>query len=222
MSKNNREDIQDKLDFVFLSLFSKKINVGIIGGGKAGLIKAKTFLNRGANLWVLSREFEDEFSDLKVYGVQLVKGEYYEDFIKDKHLVIIAVDDLELNVKIKKHCEMNYKIYFDCTDFNSGMGVIPAQRDTKNLSFSVHTKGGNPKASMLLLNKIEKELLVYDDFVEAINPIRKRAKSLEQKAQINSFINTEDFKYFYEKGYTKEVLLLFFKEAEVKYLLSID
>lgn len=220
MSENNREDIQDKIDFVFLSLLSKKLNVGLIGGGKGGLIKAKTFINKGVNLWILSREFQEEFIFLQAKGAKLVKGEYCDEFLKDKHIVIIAIDDLETKEKIKAYCENNYKIYIDSTDFRNGMGVIPAQRETKNVSFSVHTKGGNPKASKLLLSKIEKELLGYDGFLEFINPIRAKAKNLKDKVEIISFINTEDFKFFYERGYIKEVLLLFFDQKEVRYLLD--
>ncbi|GIM27513.1 siroheme synthase [Clostridium polyendosporum] len=220
MLKDNRENIQDQLNFIFLSLISNKINVGLIGGGKGGLIKARTFITKGCNLWVLSREFIDEFHELEDLGAKLIKGDYYEDFIRDKHIIIIAVDDSKLKEKIKQKCEIEYKIFIDSTDFKSGMGVVPAQREIESISFSIHTKGGNPKASILLLNKIEKELIGYDEFVKVINPIRNRAKSLNKKLEIISFITTEDFKFFYEKGYMHEVLLLFFKEKEVNCLLQ--
>lgn len=221
MSTNTRENIQDELDFVFLSLISKKLNVGLIGGGKGGLIKANTFVRKGCSLWVLSKSFIKEFEELKDLGANLIKGEYYEDFIIDKHIVIIAVDDFELKEKVIENCSKHFKIYIDCTDFKVGMGVVPAQSETNNIAFSVHTKGGNPRGAMLLLNKMKKELLVYDEFMEAISPIRNKVKKLEHKNEITSFINTEDFKFFYERGYIKEILLLFFNEDEVKYILDM-
>lgn len=221
MSRDNTEDLQDELEFIFLSLLSKKLNVGIIGGGKGGLIKARTFLNSGANLWVLSRDFIEEFKELQLQGDRLIKGEYYTDFIKDKHIVLVAVEDLELKKRIKDDCEKTYKIFIDSTSFINGMGLVPAQKQTKNISFSVHTKGGNPKAAMLLLNKSEEEFLKYDEFIGMLNPIRNKAKKLKRKTEIINFINTEDFKFFYERGYIKEILMLFFDEDDVNYLLKM-
>lgn len=220
MLKDNRENIQAELNFIFLSFISSKLNVGLVGGGKGGLIKARTFITKGCNLWVLSREFIEEFHELEALGAKLIKRDYYEDFIKDKHIIIIAIDDFKLKEKIKQKCETECKLFIDSTDFKSGMGVVPAQRETESVSFSVHTKEGNPKASMLLLNKIEEELIGYDKFIKVINPMRNRAKFLNKKLEIISFITTEDFKFFYEKGYMREVLLLFFEEEEISYLLQ--
>ena len=39
MYRDNREDIQDEVEYSFISLFSKKLRIGVIGGGKAGAIK---------------------------------------------------------------------------------------------------------------------------------------------------------------------------------------
>ena len=39
------------------------------------------------------------------------KEEYSEDFIKDKHLIIIAVDNEETKVRIRKDCNKYFKIY---------------------------------------------------------------------------------------------------------------
>lgn len=220
MYKNNRKDIQNELDFIFLSFISSKVNIGVVGGGKGGLIKARTFISKRCNLSVLSREFIEEFYQLEALGAKLIKGEYYEDFIRDKHIIIIAVDDYKLKEEIKYHCKKQYKIFIDSTDFNSGMAVVPAQRETNNISFSIHTKRGNPKASLMLLDKIERELISYDQFIRDISLMRNRAKNLDSKMMITSFITNEDFKFFYEKGYTKEVLLLFFEEEEVVYLLE--
>ena len=46
MHKDIREDIhRENLEYTMISLFSSKINVLVIGAGKAALIKTKAFLS---------------------------------------------------------------------------------------------------------------------------------------------------------------------------------
>ena len=75
MYKDIREDIyKEKLVYTYLSFISQKLRVGIIGGGKAGYLKSKSFLSRGCRVEVLSINFIDEFYSLK--DIKLIKGEY--------------------------------------------------------------------------------------------------------------------------------------------------
>ena len=55
MHKDIGEDIyRGNLGYTMISLFSSRINVLIIGAGKAALIKAKTFLSNGCNASVVA------------------------------------------------------------------------------------------------------------------------------------------------------------------------
>ena len=63
MPKNNKENIL--LDHAFISLISSKIKVLIVGGGKGGYIKAKSFLQRGCKVYVISKEFDERFEEIK-------------------------------------------------------------------------------------------------------------------------------------------------------------
>ena len=80
MFKDIRKDIfKENIDYTYLSLVSKKTNVGVIGGGKVGYIKAKNFLAKNCNVEVLSLDFIKEFKELE--NIKLIKNSYYNDFI---------------------------------------------------------------------------------------------------------------------------------------------
>lgn len=217
MYKDTRKDIPEEcLEYTYLSIMSKKLRVGVVGGGKVGYIKGKNFLNKGCIVDVLSLDFTDEFSNLK--NINLIKGEYNKDFIKDKHLIIIATDDYNKNLEIKKDCDNEYKIYIFASEYSKGMAVAPVQKELNNISFSVNTKKGNPKGSLMIAEKILDLLKNYDDFIGYSSIIREKAKALKaNKDNIITFVCSEDFKYIYEKGKDKLVIDMFFgKEVSNK------
>lgn len=212
----------DDNKYIALNFFSNKIKIKIIGAGKGAFIKAKTFCTNGCSIEVLSKDFSEEFLNLKNYNVKYIKGNYYKDFLIDCHIVLIAVDDKDLCKTIIKDCEDLNKIYIDSTEFKNGMGVIPSQRNLNNLSFSVSTKVGVPKISKLLGNKIENSLKEYDEFTLYVSKLREKAKSEEFKKEIIDFICTEDFKFFYKKRKDKEVFTMFFGEDITKNIYRKD
>ncbi|MBK5242315.1 NAD(P)-dependent oxidoreductase [Clostridium sp.] len=212
MSKNSRKDIlSERIDYTFISLLSNKISVVIIGGGRAGFIKCKSFAEKGCSVTVVSKEFNPSFNDLRnAYNVELIKDFYKKSYIEHMHLVVIAVDDKVDNVKIKEDCEKSCKLYLDCSNFKDGLFITPVQRQNKNLSFSIHTKEGNPKASILLADCIYNKLNDYTEFTEYIGGLREKVKKLDHKNEFMEFVSTEDFMFFYSKGVHESVLNMFY------------
>lgn len=210
MYKDIRKDIsKEDIDYTYLSLISKKLNVGIIGGGKVGYIKCKNFLSKKCNVEVLALNFIDEFKSLS--DIKLIHNSYYKEFIMNKHLIVIATNDKNINNKIKEDCEELYKIYIFAEDYLESMAIAPVQRGLKNISFAVNTNGGNPKGSLLLADKIIDKLKEYDDFIGYSSLIRSKAKTIiEYKKDIIDFVCSEDFKYIYDKKKDKVVIEMFF------------
>lgn len=210
MCKNTRKDIsKEDIDYTYLSLISKKLNVGIIGGGKVGYIKCKNFLSKKCNVEVLSLNFIDEFKSLS--NVKLIHNSYYKEFIMNKHLIVIATNDKSINNIIKNDCEEFYKIYIFAEDYLESMAIAPVQRNLKNISFAVNTNHGNPKGSLLLSEKIIDTLKDYDEFVGYSSTIRSEAKIIkEHKKDIINFVCSEDFKYFYDKKKDEIIIEMFF------------
>ena len=214
MHGNNRKDIQDislnKIDYTYISLMSKKVRIGVIGGGKGGQIKTRHFVNNKCRVYVLAKNFSDELIELSKENSEyltLMDEEFNIEFLKDKHIVVIASSDRELNNLIRKYCEENYKIYIDATDFIKGMGVIPAERSSRTMNFALNTKKGNPKGAVLMCNKIKNYISAYDDFIELTGRIRNNAKEFEEyKKDILSYIYSSEFEESYKQGTYEDAL----------------
>ncbi|MGN0145203.1 MAG: NAD(P)-dependent oxidoreductase [Clostridium sp.] len=203
MFGDDRKDIQNEIAYTFLSFFSQKMRIGVIGGGKAGFIKVRHFVKNKCYVEVLSNEFIDEITELSYENenLKLIHQNFNEEFLKDKHIIIIVLNDDSLRNKIKKYCDDNYKIYIDCTDFKKGMAVVPTERSTRTMNFALNTKGGNPKGSVWAADKISEILKEDDDFIEFTTKIRNRAKNIpEYKKEIIQFIFTDEFKKLFDKG----------------------
>lgn len=214
MHRNNRKDIQDEvleeIDYAYISLISQKIRIGVIGGGKGGQIKTRHFVNNKCRVYVLAKNFSDELIELSKENSEyltLIDEEFNIEFLKDKHIVVIASSDRELNNLIRKYCEENYKIYIDATDFIKGMGVIPAERSSRTMNFALNTKKGNPKGAVLMCNKIKNYISAYDDFIELTGRIRNNAKEFEEyKKDILSYIYSSEFEESYKQGTYEDAL----------------
>ncbi|MDR3594250.1 NAD(P)-dependent oxidoreductase [Clostridium sp.] len=224
MDKDDRKDIfKQGIDYSYISLISQKLRVGIIGGGKAGEIKAKHFVKSKCYVEVLSKTFSKGIIELGKCSqkfLKLIDEEFNYKFMCDKHLIIIAVDDEILKSEIKKYCNENYKIYIDSSDFSQGMGVIPVQRSTKNVTFALNTQYGNPKGAVFLSNKVESLIKEYDSFIEFIGKIRTKAKGMKDyKDDIIEFVARDEFRKAFDEGKSEEKLRLNFPKDIVDYLL---
>lgn len=203
MPEYNRKDIQNEIEYSFISLFSKKIRIGVVGAGRAGAIKIRRFVKNKCYVEVLAREFSKDILELSQLNnnLQLINEEFDDNFLKDKHLIIIALDDSTIKYKIKKYCDDNYKIYIDSTDFKEGMAVVPAERSSRTVNIAVSTKGGNPKGSVWAAEKLSRALMEDDDYIEFTTRIRNKAKDIpECKNEIINFVFTEAFRESFNKG----------------------
>lgn len=221
MYRNNREDIQNEVEYSFISLFSKKLRIGVIGGGRAGSIKIRHFVNNKCYVEVLSKDFSQDILELsdKNDNLKLIDREFDYEFLKDKHIIIIALNDRTIKKNIKKYCDDNYKIYIDSTDFKSGMAVVPTERSTRTMNIALNTKGGNPKGSVWAADKISKVLMEYDDYIDFTTEVRNKAKNIpEYKSEIIKFIFTDEFMKSFDKGEGIKVINERFPEEVVNKL----
>lgn len=145
MSEYFKENIHGELNYAPITLFGEKIRIGVIGAGRGALIKVRNFYNKGSNIEVLSLDFLADFYKFNENKVKIIKGSYNKDFILDKHLIIIAIDDESVINRIKADCEELFKIYINSSKFKEGMGVIPVTRESEFITVAVNTKVGNPR-----------------------------------------------------------------------------
>lgn len=211
MRGHNKQDFPG-LNYTMISLLSNKINILIVGGGEAALIKGRTFSKEGCNITVVSKEFCLEFYALQdIYNVKLIKSEYDESYVDNNHIVIIATDNKETNDGIKKYCDKNSKLYVHCGDYKQGLFVTPVQRNTPNMKFALHTKNSSPKTALFMSKVIEDKLCEYEGFIDYTCRMRNVVKKSEIKKEIMNFVCSKDFYFFYTKGAQNDILEMFYE-----------
>ena len=222
MSEYFKENIHGELNYAPITLFGEKIRIGVIGAGRGALIKVRNFYNKGSNIEVLSLDFLADFYKFNENKVKLIKGSYNKDFILDKHLIIIAIDDESVINKIKSDCEELFKIYINSSKFREGMGVIPVTRESEFITVAVNTKVGNPRGSVMVANSITESLQEFDEYINLTGKIRKcLTLDKEIKDDLLKFINSSDCKFFYSKNKILEVFRLFYNDDIVSKIKSL-
>ena len=167
-------------------------------------------------------DFLEDFYKFNGDKVKLIKGNYNKEFILDKHLIIIAIDDENVISKIKDDCEELYKIYINSSKFRDGMGVVPVTRESKFITVAVNTKVGNPRGSVMVAESITKSLQGFDEYIKLTGEIRNSLfLDKEIKEDLLKFINSSDCKFFYDKNKIFEVFKLFYDEDIVSKIKSL-
>ncbi len=75
---------------------------------------------------------------------------------------------------------------------------------------ALNNKVGCPKATSFIGEKIKKQLEVYDNYIEYVTYIRSNIKNHGLKDEIMDFVCTNDFHFFFEKGYGNLILSMFY------------
>lgn len=222
MHGDNKPDIPE-LEYMFLSLISIKINAIIFGGGKAAYIKAKSLIDKGCNLTIVSKEFDEAVEALSYKGALIIKEGYERVFILDKHLVFICIDDKAVTREIIKDCDDLSKLYINCVDSRDGLAVMPMQASNKSFSYAVNTNKGNPNMARRILRDIEKAVEPLADLTAFSTELRQKMKALGKiDKAIMEFITSEEFSFFFRRGYGKKVLYLYFNKEYLDNLIEDD
>jgi len=214
--KPDKEDILE-IDSGFenlmhIGLVANNIKVGVIGAGKASLIKTKTFLKAGCEVEVLSPRFDDGFRRLRCGCLKLKKGKFHKSFLKDKHIIVIGVSNKKLEKRIIWHCKRLNKLYLVCSDYKLGNLRLGAQEKTDEFVFSLSISRGNPKLSKYLVQKVLNFLQSFAMFCKWATDLREKLKHHPQKDQILEFVYSDDFYYFFKKGYANKIIKLFYED----------
>ena len=162
MFEDSKANLHGELSYAPITLFGEKLKIGVIGAGRGALIKVRNFYNKGSKIEVLALDFLEDFYKFNGDKVKLIKGNYNKNFILDKHLIIIAIDNESIINEIKDDCERLCKIYINSSKFKEGMGVIPVTRESKFITVAVNTKVGNPRGSVMVAETITESLQEFD------------------------------------------------------------
>lgn len=127
----------------------------IVGGGEVAHRKAELLLKAGANVTIISPEFDERFFQQNQPNVTLIKQGYDKQFLTNQTLVISATDDETVN----------QQVYQDCQSLNIPVNVVdnpplctfifPAIIDRDPITVAVSSAGKAPVLARLLRAKLE-------------------------------------------------------------------
>lgn len=176
---------------VFLKV--KSLQILIVGGGNVAEEKLAFLLKSSpdANVTIVSPMYREGTVVLaNKYGVEMIKKEYHEQFLKGKHIVIATTDVPEINIKVYKDCRkesilVNVADNPPYCDFYMG-GIV-----TKgNVKVAISTNGKSPTTAKRLRQFFEEVIPEnIDDLVKNLNKYRKTLKGdFEEKVEtLNEF-----------------------------------
>lgn len=185
--------------FYPINLKIEDMNIIIIGGGKVAYRKCINFLAFNKKVRVISKDFIEEFEDLKDC-IDTIKDNYDEKYIKDAFVVVAATNNEDVNREIGLYCRENGKLVNVVDNANLSNFTVPSFVKRGDLLLSVSTGGKSPSLSIKIRKDLEE---VYDESYEEY-------VSLLGEARENIIKNTEDVKE--RRNKLKELLNLSFDE----------
>jgi precorrin-2 dehydrogenase/sirohydrochlorin ferrochelatase len=127
-------------------------NVLIAGGGRIAFRKARTLLNEGARVTVVSPEIS-----FVPEGMEYIRSEYRKEFIKDKLIVIAATDKKTVNRRIADDARNAGILALDASDRKNCDLMFMAYERKNGTVIAVSTEGESPGRARDIRDKLVKE-----------------------------------------------------------------
>eukprot|EP01013_Petalomonas_cantuscygni_P043638 TRINITY_DN8343_c0_g1_i1.p4 TRINITY_DN8343_c0_g1~~TRINITY_DN8343_c0_g1_i1.p4 ORF type:complete len:195 (+),score=15.20 TRINITY_DN8343_c0_g1_i1:3713-4297(+) len=164
---------------VFLKMH--QLQTLLVGGGNVGLEKLTFLLKSSPNakVTVVSIAFLEEIVEIAKNNpnIMLVKDAYNEQYLNEKHLVIAATDDKEVNKEVYRDAKKRFLLVNvadtpEYCDFYLG-GIV-----TKgNIKIGISTNGKSPTTAKRLRQLFEE--IIPEDINEMVENINKYRATLK-------------------------------------------
>jgi precorrin-2 dehydrogenase / sirohydrochlorin ferrochelatase len=156
--------------FIDLKLAGKTVMV--VGGGAEAYRKTQSFLDSGATIWVISREFSSNVEQLgDEKKVALLKTEIkdakaFVDSLNPKpDMLLAATDNSTLNLELVKAAKAWGCMVYAVDNPTQSDFILPAVARVGDVKVAVSTGGRSPAMAHLLRERIEK-LVTPQDLLE--------------------------------------------------------
>lgn len=169
----------------YIDLSEKEVLV--VGGGKVATRKVQNLLKFTRNITVVAPEVTREMKDLvKKHSLRLRRRRFLTGDLKNKDMVIVAVDDLELQKRIFNLCEKR-RILCNSVDSPEFCNFIfPSLVVRGEVVIGISTSGQVPALSKRLRELIERAL--PEDLERILETLRlereRREKGEERQRKI--------------------------------------
>jgi len=202
------------MTYIPLYIDFSDFNVLVIGGGKVGNRRARTFLDAGANVTIVASYFSEDINEIKNNRkVKLVNFEIkdpkdLEKLIEENDLIVIATNNNEINNEIYEIAKKKRKLINNATDASKGNVIVPFRKKlyeylevaTTSLGYTgIAARRSLEKIESCLKNDIEIKTL-YDSMKELKRYMKE--KIIDPKLRYDLYFEIEKDE-IYEK-YVKE------------------
>lgn len=187
----------------FLNLKDKKAVV--VGGGKVAERKARSLINAGAALKVISPDITENLRKLKEKGlIKHIKRNYKRGDLKDAFIVVAGTSSAEINLKIAQEAPHLVNV-IDAP--SEGNFIVPSLVRRGPLTIAISTEGASPAISKAVRKEIERlygrEFVLYLKFVELIRKEAREKITNNKKREkfLKSLASEELFNAVRNKGF---------------------
>jgi precorrin-2 dehydrogenase / sirohydrochlorin ferrochelatase len=202
---------------LLIDLKLDKKTVIVVGGGAEAYRKTQSFVDSGANIWVISRDFSHGIQKLcEEKKVALLKTEiqnaktFIESLNPKPDVFLAATNNPKLNLELIKSAKSVDCMVYSVDNPALSDFILPAVAKVGDVKIAVSTGGKSPAMARVLRQRIEK-LVTTDDLleIELQAKIRSIIKEKVSDSKIRSkmlheILNSDKIKQSLRKGNLQE------------------
>ena len=201
----------------------------VIGGGSESYRKTQSFIDSGAKIWVISKDFSTGIQKLgEEKKVALLKTEVQDakafvDSLNPKPDVFLAAtDNSELNLELVKAAKSVGCMVYAVDNPALSDFILPAVAHVGDVKIAVSTSGKSPAMARALRERIE-EMIQPEDLLEIELQSQIRSILKEQVSDpnvrsklLNEILNNDNIKQVLKEGKLREAQEMAMKLVEKK------
>ncbi len=132
----------------------------VVGGGRAGLRKAKTLLAAGARVTIIDPEL------VKLAGAEQTRRDWRSGDAKDALITVAATNDPGINRAVAADARTHGSLILRADDPGEGQLQFPAVLREADLTVAVDTAGSSPMLAAYLRDKISEQTTHWGDLLQ--------------------------------------------------------
>jgi precorrin-2 dehydrogenase/sirohydrochlorin ferrochelatase len=185
----------------------------VVGGGSEAYRKTGSFVDSGATIWIISKEFSEDIQSLaKAKKIALVKTEIKnaQAFVKSLNprpdILLAVTNNSVLNLELIKAAKnLGCTIYSVDNPALSDF-ILPAVAHIGDVKIAISTSGKSPAMARLLRERIEKLIMPEDLLeIELQSKMRDTLKkqiidSKERSKLLYEILNNDKIKHALKQG----------------------
>ncbi len=204
----------------------------VVGGGSEAYRKTQSFVDCGAKIWVISREFSsgiEKLGDEKKVALLKTEIKDAESFVNSlnpkPNILLAATNDSKLNLELVKAAKA-----FGCMVYavdNPALSdfILPAVAKVGDVKIAVSTGGKSPAMARVLRKRIEEMITVQDLLeIDLQDELRRMLKERVSDSNVRrkllyEILNNEDIKEALVEGnfdMAQVLAIKFIEKGEIK------